>query len=102
MYWTYLRTWNGLYQGLVIVIWLICNTMAKFSSKNTPEPRIWNDDVIFILISETTSWSSCIYESIVPTATDRFVYYGQCKLQLDFKKYIKVYGIAQHILMKIS
>ena len=86
MYRTYPRTWNGLYQGLVIVMWLICNTMAKFSSENTPEPRIWNDDAISIIILESTSWSSRIYKPTVPTATDRFVYYGQHKLQLDLKK----------------
>ena len=66
-------------------MWLICNIMAKFSSENTPKQRIWNDDAIFIFILESTSWSSCIYKPKAPTATDHFVYYGQRKLQLDFK-----------------
>ena len=47
------------------------------------------------------SRSQQVYKPIVPTATDRFVYYGLRKLQLDFKN-VKVYGIAQHILKKIS
>ena len=43
------RTGNELHQALVIVMWLICKTMAKFCSEITSKPRTRNDDAIFIL-----------------------------------------------------
>ena len=90
IYRTYPRIWNGLYQGLVNVMWLICNTIQWPTSllfkKIHPNRGFEMMMQSLSLSPESTSWSSRIHKPIVPTATDHFVYYGQRKLELDLKK----------------